>query len=142
MNPLAIEDQLTGYVDQHGREYAVHIKFLRTILWLSIATTPLVRGTDVGLQVWAVNDSVRIDPVRNQPFEDNQKLFPDGIHRGYKDSNLIWNGASRRITLQAARNETVAFQIVIERTGKKLSNVVVKPAELKGPMAPTFRFKM
>jgi hypothetical protein len=49
MNPLVIEDQLTGYVDQNGREYAVHIKFLRIILWLSIATTPLVRGTDVGL---------------------------------------------------------------------------------------------
>jgi hypothetical protein len=66
-------------------------------------------------------------------FEDNQSLFPDGIRRGYKQSNLIWDGAARRITLKAPRNETVAFQIVIERTGETLSNVRVAPAELTGP---------
>jgi hypothetical protein len=83
------------------------------------------------MQVWAVSDSVRIDPVRNQPFEDNHKLFPDGIRPGYKQSNLIWDGTARRITLKAARNETIAFQIVIERTGEKLSNVRMSPPELR-----------
>jgi len=111
----------------------MHIKLLATILCASFATAPLVSGANAGMEVWAVSDSVRIDPVRNQPFEDNQNLFPDGIRRGYKKSNMIWDGTARRITLKSARNETVAFQIVIERTGEKLSNVRVAPAELTGP---------
>lgn len=88
---------------------------------------------DMGFTVWAINDSVRVDPLRNQPFEDNPILFPDGIRPGYKQSNLIWDGASQRITLKAARNETVAFQIVIERSGDKLTNVKVTPPTLTGP---------
>lgn len=111
----------------------MHIKLLRAVLCLPIAAATLFCRANSGLEVWAVNDSVRIDPIRNQPFEDNPKLFPDGMRPGYKQSNLIWDGTARRIRLKAARNETVAFQIVIERTGEKLSNVVVQPAELKGP---------
>ena len=111
----------------------MHIKLLRAVLCLPIAAVPLFCRANSGLEVWAINDSVRIDPIRNQPFEDNPRLFPDGIRPGYKQSNLIWDGTARRIKLRAARNETVAFQIVIERTGEKLSDVVVKPAELQGP---------
>ncbi len=85
------------------------------------------------MEVWAVGDTVRVDPIQNQAYEANQKLFPDTIRGDYKQSNLIWDGASRRISLRAARNETVAFQIVIERTGEKLSNVKVALGELAGP---------
>jgi hypothetical protein len=85
------------------------------------------------MEVWAVGDAVRIDPVHNRAFEDNPKLFPDGLHPGYKQANLIWDGTTRRIMLKAARNETVAFQLVIERTGEKLTNVIVAPLELRGP---------
>jgi hypothetical protein len=85
------------------------------------------------MAVWAIGDSVRVDPVRNQAFEDNQKLFPDGIHRNYKESNLVWDGSTRRISVKAARNETIAFQIVIERTSEKLSNVKLVLGELTGP---------
>jgi hypothetical protein len=89
--------------------------------------------TRTAMKVWAINDSVRVDPIRNQPFEDNPGLFPDGIRPGYKRSNLIWDASSHRITLKAARNETVAFQIVIERTGEKLTNVQVTLVALEGP---------
>jgi hypothetical protein len=57
----------------------MHIRLLRTILCALSVTAPLVSGANAGIEVWAVSDSVRIDPVRNQPFEDNQSLFPDGI---------------------------------------------------------------
>jgi hypothetical protein len=103
------------------------------LLGFIFCASTLAFSADAGLSVWAINDSVRVDPVRNQPFEDNQRLFPDGIRPGYKQSNLIWDGTARRITLKAARNETVAFQIVIERTGETLSSVKVTPAELTGP---------
>src|SRR2546427_8077456 len=112
---------------------AMHIKLLCTILCASFFKPQLASGATAGIEVWAVSDSVRIDPLHSQPFEDNQELFSDGMRRGYKQSNLIWDGPARRIMLKAARNETVAFQIVIERTGEKLSNVMVTPAELTGP---------
>lgn len=111
----------------------MYIKLLGSIFCASIIAAPTFFGAEPGLAVWAVNDSVRVDPIRDQPFEDNHNLFPGGIRGGYKESNLIWDGSARRITLKAARNETVAFQIVIERTGETLSNVTVVPAELKGP---------
>ncbi len=114
------------------RKGIMYIKLLHIILCASFFTAPLASGGNAGIEVWAVSDSVRIDPVRNEPFEVNQNLFPDGIRRGYKQSNLIWDGTARRIMLKAARNETVAFQIVVERTGEKLSNVMVAPTELTG----------
>lgn len=111
----------------------MHTKIFSTFVWVSIITAPLLSGANPDFEVWAIGDSVRVDPIRNRPFEENQALFPDGIRDGYRQSNVIWDGASRRIMLKAARNETVAFQIVIERTGNKLSGVTVEPAELKGP---------
>ncbi|MGA2618248.1 MAG: hypothetical protein ABSF26_11600 [Thermoguttaceae bacterium] len=106
-----------------------------TAVWLcaSLLASQLAFGAETGMRVWVINDSVRVDPIRNRPFEDNPGLFPDGIRPGYKEANLIWDAAARRITLKAARNETVAFQIVIERTGEKLTDVKVTPAGLTGP---------
>ncbi len=111
----------------------MHIHFLLKAVWIWLVATSLAWGAAAGMEVWAIGDTVRIDPVRNQAFEENLKLFPDGVRGDYKKSNLIWDGASRRISLHAARNETVAFQIVIERTGEKLSNVRVALSELAGP---------
>jgi len=111
----------------------MHFKVLPLFfLWISFISGSLLLEANAGIEVWAIGDSVRIDPVRNRAFEDNPDLFPDGVRQGYKQSNLIWDGAARRITLKTARNETVAFQIVIERTEEKLSNVRVTLADLTG----------
>ncbi len=101
--------------------------------------------TGAGFNVWAINDTVRVDPIRNQPFEEIPSLFPDGVRPGYKQSNLVWDAAARRVTLKAARNETVAFQMVIERSGEKLTNVNVALADLAGPAGagiPLSNFEM
>ena len=104
---------------------------VESCLWLARCSVPgLGRRWHA---VWAIGDTVRIDPVRSRAFEENPKLFPDGVGGDYKNSNLVWDGASRRVSLHAARNETVAFQIVIERTGAKLTNVKVALGELAGP---------
>ena len=86
-----------------------------------------------GMSVWAVGDSVRVDPIGSRAFEDNPMLFPDGMGADYKQANLVWDGKARRITLTAARNETAAFQIVVERTGEKLTEVRAALGELTGP---------
>ena len=109
------------------------IRRLRRALWIALAALPLCHGAPPALDVWAAGDSVRIDPIRAQPFEYNPALFPDGVAAAFKTSSLVWDGAARRVSLKAARNETVAFQIVIERTAKQLSNVRVALGELTGP---------
>lgn len=68
-----------------------------------------------GISVWAIGDSYRINPMNGKAWEDNTLLFPDALTGNYKTSNLVWDGARRRISLRSARNETVAFQVVIER---------------------------
>ena len=85
-------------------------------------------GADSSIKVWAIGDTVRIDPIRSRPVEESQELFPDGIRDGYKQANLIWDGNTQRISLKAARNETIAFQIIIERAVEKLTDVKVHSA--------------
>ncbi len=87
-----------------------------------------------GMKVWVAGDSTRIDPTRNTAFEDNPLLFPDCLTGNYQESNLIWDGKQKRIALKGARNETVAFQFIVERAGaEKLSNVRVDLGDLSGP---------
>jgi len=74
-------------------------------------------GPPAGMKVWVVGDSTRIDPTKNTAFEDNLLLFPDSLSGNYQESNLIWDGKQKRVSLKAAHNESVAFQIVVERTG-------------------------
>src|SRR3989442_14757207 len=111
----------------------MRIRHCRRLAWLWLAVAPLGWSAGAGMEVWAIGDSVRIDPIRSQAFEDNHELFPDGIHGNYKQSNLVWDAGARRVSLKAARNETVAFQIVIERTVEKLSNIKLALGELIGP---------
>src|SRR5690242_9482624 len=61
-------------------------------------------------------------------------IFPDALRGDYQRSNLIWDGANRRVTLSAARNDILAFQIVIERnSAAPLKNVNVHIGEVTGP---------
>jgi len=102
-------------------------------LWLCCVGTILVNPA-LGMKIWVVGDSTRIDPTRNAAFEDNPLLFPDCLTGDYQESNLIWDGRQKRINLRGARNETIAFQIIVERNGtEKLSNVKVELGDLSGP---------
>ena len=69
-----------------------------------------------GVRVWAVGDSFRIDPTNGKAFEANALVFPDSPGGNYRESNLLWDGARKRISLKAARNEIVSFQLIVERT--------------------------
>src|SRR3954451_12703175 len=103
------------------------------ILLFGLAAFPASSSAASPMKVWAIGDTVRVDPIRSQPVEESPELFPDGIRAGYKEANLVWDGNSQRISLKAARNETVAFQILIERTGEKLTDVRLALGGLTGP---------
>jgi hypothetical protein len=86
------------------------------------------------MSVWAIGDSVRIDPLSGRAFEDNPLLFPDCQTGEYRKRNFVWDGAHKRVYLQAARNEIAAFQLIVERTGEApLTGVRLEIGELTGP---------
>ena len=111
--------------------------FARKLLLVSITAFlgHLAMAADApAMKVWAIGDYYRINPLTSKAFEDNPLLFPECLTGDYKQSNLVWDGANNKISLKAARNEIVAFQIIVERVGDaKLSDVQVKLGDLTGP---------
>jgi Domain of unknown function (DUF4091) len=86
------------------------------------------------MRVWAAGDSLRINPISGRAWEDNPLLFADALTGDYKQSNLNWDAGQKRVSIRAARNETVAFQIVIEREGSEpLENIAVSVSDWTGP---------
>jgi len=86
-----------------------------------------------GLKVWAIGDGYRVDPLSGSVFEQNALLFADSPSGDLSASNVVWNGETQSISLRAARNETVAFQLVVERTGEeKLTDIHVTVGDLIG----------
>lgn len=83
-------------------------------LWFGICVS-------VGAQqsrIWCVGESTKVKP--GDQLQEN---------------NLTWNGASKTVTLGSARNEYVAFQIVIRSSQDELKDVTVVAGDLKGPGA-------
>ena len=77
------------------------VRAFRHILSVWLAVLPMVGSGATSMNVWAIGDSVRIDPVRSLAFEDNPELFPDGIRAGYKQANLVWDGSAHRVSLES-----------------------------------------
>ena len=69
-------------------------------------------------RVWCVGDSTKVKP--GDPPQDH---------------NLTWIGASKTVSLGSARNEYVAFQIVIHSGSNELKDVIVVADDLHGPGA-------
>jgi len=106
----------------------------RTLVYALLAVACLAScGTmEAAMRIWVVDDGVRIDPRTGQAFEDSQ-IYPEGlrIKPGCRDSNWVFNGGKRQVSLAGARNEVLAFQLQIE-SEKPLANVNVAISDLKG----------
>jgi len=85
------------------------------------------------LEIWAVDDAVRIDPQTGNAWEDNA-IYPSPLRMkpGYREKNWVFDKSTRLIRLAGARNEVVAFQLQIE-SPDPLKNVEVAVSNLKGP---------
>ncbi len=74
----------------------------------------LVPGAQARLSVWAVGDGVRVDPQTGRLIEQRPDIHEDYPGGNYRARNSVWDGTSRTISLEAARNEFVAFQLILE----------------------------
>jgi hypothetical protein len=89
------------------------------------AQTPAVR-------LWAVSDGVRVNPVTGQVFEQRADIHKDYPAGDWRAANSVWNGPAKAVSLRAARNEFIAFQVIVE-TAKPIQEVNTHFSGLAGP---------
>lgn len=80
--------------------------------------------------IWAVSDMEKVSPVTGNTLEQDNYTMPpiDTI----KKNNLVWDANQRLVTLHGAKNEVVAFQLIIQAMEQRLNNVVVQADSLIG----------
>lgn len=91
--------------------------------WPAAAQSPAVK-------LWAVSDGVRVSPTTGRLIEDRPDIHKDYPSGDYRIQNSVWNGSTRTVSLKAARNEFVAFQLVLE-AAEAVSDVDITFTELK-----------
>jgi len=110
--------------------------FLNMILVGAIANICLTAAPS--FEVWVVPDNVRVEPTSGRIIDANSSLFTDAYTGDYRTANTVWNREQDRITLRAARNEIIAFQLVVERTSDEpLKSVRITLSDLVAPGGQT-----
>ena len=88
------------------------------------------------MNVWCIHDMVKIDPTTGKAHEDNSAMFPEGLAGDYQRANYAWDSEQGTVKLQAAQNEVVAFQIILE-PNQPVKGVTFRASELSGPDGST-----
>lgn len=107
----------------------ITIIILGVIYWI-LKPIELKGGNEI--RIWAIGDGVRVNPETGKLFEDNPSALPKCISGDYKNKNWVWDSADKIIKLHSAKNEVVAFQLIIEVGNKKLKDVSIKISDLIG----------
>jgi len=82
--------------------------------------------------LWAVGDGVRVNPVTGKLFESRPDIHKDYPAGDPRQGNPVWNAGNRTVSLRSARNEFVAFQVIVE-TSSPIEKVDAQLSPLKGP---------
>jgi hypothetical protein len=80
------------------------------------------------MRIWAFDDGVKVDPVTGTAWE--AQWAGGQVADGYTQKNHVWDAAARAVSLHAARNEVVAFQVIVEGP---VSDLAVEASDLTGP---------
>ena len=79
------------------------------------------------IRLWAVPGELRIDPITGRAHNPHVRA------RDWRERSSVWSKAESTVSLAAARNETLGFQLIIEAEGENLKYVRVKVSDLTGP---------
>lgn len=97
------------------------------------AVTFFGTATSAQIAVHIVDGSVRIDPVNVSVIESDWIPESIGPGRDYLSSNPVFDSERGRVELQAARNETVSFQVIVEVLDPPVQDLTVDLTQLIGP---------
>jgi len=84
------------------------------------------------LNVWAASDGIRVSPETGKYVEDRTDIHSDYPTGDYRQRNGVWDASKNLVTLHAARNEFVSFQVIVEAT-QPVEGVKVALDGLTGP---------
>ena len=93
--------------------------YVPALLFLLLINICAIQAMDV----WVVGDAEKIRPGTASPVSGTSNLDV---------SNYVWNKALRQVTIAGAKNEFVAFQVVIENENTDLTGVSLHPTDLTG----------
>jgi hypothetical protein len=82
----------------------------------------------------AVPDMAKVDPVTGGVLQDGEGYRSDPAALR---TNAMLASGGRQVRLVAAANETVAFQLIVQRKVEKLTNVKISVSDLAGPNGRT-----
>jgi hypothetical protein len=88
------------------------------------------------VSIWATGDGVRVNPETGRYFEDRTDIHRDYPTGSYRAHNAVWDSGRSRVTLSAARNEFVAFQVIVE-ANQPIQGITVRFDSLRGPGGST-----
>ncbi len=95
--------------------------------------------SETSVNIWATGDGMRVEPVTGKYLEDRADIHADYPAGDYRSRNAAWDAASGAVRLRAARNEFVAFQVIVESAGpaspgrSPVRGVQVRLSGLRGP---------
>ena len=86
-------------------------------------------------RVWVVDESVRIDPVTVTVIERRPRGNWAGSSSRYLASNPVFQEQNGSVHLQGARNETVAFQVIVADSDGEIRELDLEFQGLDGAMS-------
>jgi hypothetical protein len=95
-----------------------------TLAALAVLAMPAARAEAGVTRVWATHDGLGIRQ--------------DGPSGPSAARNAVWDG--RSVSLVGARNETLAFQVIVESDARGIDALTVSLPELKGPSGASVRY--
>lgn len=72
-------------------------------------------STSFKIALWAIDDSIKVKP--DDPIQEQ---------------NYVWDGATKTVSIYGAKNEYVAFQLII-KAGEDISEINIEKSDLVGP---------
>ena len=95
----------------------------RILCFALLASATAAPAQDTSVRVWAAGDWIRISPVTGRTLEGR----PDA-----RAGSTVWDAAAKTVSLKAARNEFVAFQVIVE-AGAPLDGIDVQSDGFRHP---------
>jgi len=101
------------------------------VAMLAVFVVPL-SGESPAVRLWVVSDGVRVSATTGQVIEARTDIHADYPRADFRSANSVWRAANKTVSLKAARNEFVAFQVIVEASAP-VEVVDVKFSGLTGP---------
>lgn len=85
------------------------------------------------VRVFAADGAVRVDPVTLMVIERHPSVGGRGPAPRYLEHNPVYDAERGTVELQAARNETAAFQVIVDTAGERVRRLDLDFDGLQGP---------